>query len=190
MLDFSLVRKKEKTMAELCGNLSLDDLRDLTNEMIDAVLDLMADCIDEDVVFVPEDPEAQDNYAATEAETNMAWTLGHLVVHITASSEEAAFLAAELARGVDREGRSRYETPWETVKTMAQCRERLEDSRRIRLATLEVWPNPPQIETTTTLGFLDGVLNPPARFCTGLSHESSHLDQIAEVVRQARVGRS
>lgn len=99
MLDLTRVRSKEMTFAELVADLTVRDLRDLTNEMIDFQLDLLAECTDADVVFVPQDPEANDPYAADTADAEIAWTVGHLVVHVTASSEESAALAAEMARG-------------------------------------------------------------------------------------------
>jgi hypothetical protein len=189
LLNFNLITQKETTMAEMCGQLTLDDLRQLTNEMVDRMLGLIVECADEDVTFVPSDPKAQDDFAATEAERNISWTLGHLIVHTTATAEEGAFLAAELARGVQREGRSRSEIPWETVTTIAQCRVRLEESRRMRLATLEVWPDQPHLDNSITLGFLEGPINPPARFALGLFHDHGHVKQIAEVVRQAQAAR-
>lgn len=189
MLNFNSVRNKEVTMDELCGRFTPAELGDLTNQMIDAILALLADCVDDDVTFVPDDPNAFDQAAASEAEVNMPWTLGHVIVHTTASAEEAAFLAAELARGVQREGRSRFEIPWETVRTVTQCRERLEESRRMRLASLELWPQPPHMANTVTLRWLQGPINPAGRFVAGLMHEDSHLKQIAEIVRQARAAR-
>lgn len=189
MLDFSRLRRREATLGELVDGLTVDDLRDLTNEMIDHQLALIAGCDDSDVTFVPDDPAANDRYAASEAETNIAWTLGHVIVHVTASSEEKAFLAAELARGIDREGRSRYETPWETVTTIAQVRERLEESRRMRLATLDVWPDNPDLSLTVNYRWLRGPMNAVARFCMGLLHDDDHLEQIADIVRQAHAAR-
>lgn len=189
MIDFTPLRNREKTLGELVANLTVDDLRDLTNEMIDRQLELIADCTDEDVVFVPEDPAAEDKYAADDAEVHIAWTLGHVIVHVTASSEEKAFLAAELARGIDREGRSRYETPWETVTTIAQVRDRLEESRRMRLASLEMWPDDPDFSLTVNYRWLRGPMNAIARFCMGLLHDDDHLEQIAEIVRQGQAAR-
>ena len=52
---------------------------------------------------------------------------------------------ADLARGVAFHGRSRSEVPWETVTTIAQCRARLEESRRMRLASLDMWPDQPYL---------------------------------------------
>ena len=189
MLDFTPLRERRMTLGELVDGLTVDDLRDLTNEMIDYQLALIADCEDADVTFVPEDPTAEDKFAATEAETTIAWTLGHVIVHITASSEEKAFLAAELARGIDREGRSRYETSWETVTTIAQVRARLEESRRMRLASLDMWPDEPDFSLTINYRWLRGPMNAVARFCMGLVHDDDHLEQIAQVVRQAHAAR-
>ena len=109
MLDFDAVREGRTTLDELVADLTADDLRALTDEMIDTMLALIADCVDADVTFVPEDPDANDKFAASAEDVNIAWTLGHVIVHVTASSEESAALAAELARGVEFHGRSRYE---------------------------------------------------------------------------------
>lgn len=190
MLNFQAVRDRKTTMAELANGLTVDDLRRMTNEMADTVHDLITDCTDADVVFDPIDPNAKDDFAASDAEKNIAWNLGHLVVHITASSEESAFLAAEMARGVPNHGRSRYETPWEGVTTIQQCRERIEESRRMRLATLEVWPAQPHFDITYEPWPNAGARNCIAQFLGGMSHEHSHLEQIAEVVRQAKAARS
>ena len=62
--------------------------------MVNAMLGLIAGCTDADVIFTPEDPVAYDKYAATLEELSVPWTLGHVIVHVTASSEECAFLAA------------------------------------------------------------------------------------------------
>ena len=190
MLNFDPVNKKEITISQLCAALSLADLRQLTDEMIDAMLALIDGCTDADVTFVPDDPEAEDTFATDPDEATVAWTLGHVIVHATASSEEAAFLAAELARGVPlREGRSRYEIPWRTTTTIEQCRLRLEESRRMRTASLEMWPDPPHLDNTFKSWSGDQRYNAIVRFVFGLRHDDSHLGQIAEIVRQARAGR-
>jgi hypothetical protein len=186
MLDFTPVRSKQMTMAQLAEGLTRDDLRRLTNEMVDRMLALIADCDDADVVFTPADPTAHDGAAATDAEVNMPWTLGHVVVHITASAEEAAFLAAELARGVKWHGRSRSEVHWQTVTSLRQCRDRLEESRRMRLALLEVWPESPHLDNAYQPFEGSEWVNCVNRFIRGLSHDDSHLGQIVEVVRQAK----
>lgn len=190
MLNFSLVRLRKMTLGELVDGLTVEDLKDLTNEMIDEQLRLIEGCDDSDVVFVPVDEKAVDRYAADAAETHLAWTLGHVIVHVTASSEEKAFLAAEQARGVDREGRSRYELPWQTVTTIEQCRARLEESRRMRLASLDMWPDDPHFELTIRYQWLSGSMNALARYAMGLYHDSDHLGQIEEIVRQAHQARA
>jgi hypothetical protein len=164
----------------------LNDLVELTNEMVDHVLDLIRACQDQDVVFIPEDPSANDPYAGTKEEVSMPWTLGHVIVHITASSEESAFLAAELARGIPhRDARSRFEVHWTTIQAISQCRERLEESRRMQLACLNIWPDTPHLENCYESRY--GVLvNPIIQHVFGLSHADSHLDQIVDIISQAR----
>ena len=169
--------------------LSQDDLRYWTNLMIDTELAMIADCIDADVVFEPLDPKANDSYASDPAEVNIPWTLGHLIVHVTASSEESAALAAELARGVEYHGRSRAEVPWRTVTTIQQCVDRLEESRRMRLASLDMWPDNPDVENSYKPYESAPMMNCNRRFMSGLRHDSSHLDQIQDVVGQAQAAR-
>jgi hypothetical protein len=185
MLDYTAVWNKETTLSELVADLTIADLQRLTNEMTDTVLGLIAECRDEDVTFQPVDPHAQDDAAADASEMNIAWTLGHVIVHTTAGSEETAFLAAEMARGVEPHGRSRYETPWQEMQTVTQLRQRLEESRRMRLATLDVWPDQPHLDVVMEYPFLDGPVDARGQFLLGLMHEDSHLDQIREIIRQA-----
>ena len=190
LLDFKAVIDKEIGIQEFADKLNVDDLRKATNAYVDKVLALIADCTDADVIFVPEDTEANDTYADSEDVVDLAWTLGHVIVHITATTEEAAALAAEMARGVPNHGRSRSEVPWETVKTVAQCRHRLEESRRMRLASLDMWPDEPYLDNTYQPYPSAGSINAVGRFVFGLYHDWDHLDQISEVVSQAVAARS
>ena len=153
-----------------------------TNAMLDEVLRRIDGVTDGGIVFVPDDPAAHDEYAADPDVARLAWTLGHVVVHLTASAEEAAFIAAELARGVVREGRSRWETPWETVTTIGMARARIAESRRMMLAMLGTWPDAPRLEVVIPGG--SGPRNAVARHLSGLSHADSHLEQVSEIVRQ------
>lgn len=189
MLNFQSVRDKKITFTELVAGLTRDDLRELTDEMIDTMLGLIVDCVDADVVFEPVDPEAHDPFAATPEELDLAWNLGHVVVHTTASAEESAALAAELARGVANHGRSRYEVPWQEMRTIEGCRERLEESRRMRLASLEMWPEEPHLENEYQAWSEGPRVNALGQFVLGLSHDDSHLGQIEEIVRQAQAAR-
>src|SRR5690349_16909338 len=128
MIDFTPVRRREKTMQEFAASLSRDDLRRWTRESVGRFLALLDTCVDAAVTFVPNDPEANDAYAADAGDIHLAWTLGHVVAHATASADEYAAVATGLARGVEFLGRPRYEIPWQTVKTVAQCRQRFVES--------------------------------------------------------------
>ena len=186
MIDFTPLRKEEVTIADLAVGLGAADLRELTNEMLDLMNSMIEGCTDEDVVFVPDDADAYDEWAETAEDVSISWTLGHVIVHTTASAEEAAFLAAELARGVPRRGgRSRSEVPWQTVTTIEQCRQRLAESRRMRLATLDVWPDAPYLDNFHRRK-RDLYINGAAQFLLGLLHDDSHLEQIAQIVQQAK----
>src|ERR1035437_766786 len=109
-------------------------------------LALIKNAEDGDVAFVPDDPEANDTFASQAEDVGLSWTLGHVVVHTTASSEESAALALVLARGLPVEGRSRSEVPWEQVRTLEFIRHRIEESRRMRLAMLAAWPDEPHLD--------------------------------------------
>ena len=190
MLDFTPVRNKALTISDLANGLTVANLHQLTDDMVDTVLALIADATDADVTFQPVDPEANDRFAATPEEVNLAWTLGHVIVHGSASSEEAAALSTELARGVEIKGRSRSETPWQTVHTVAQLRSRLAESRRIRHAFLDAWPDQPNPTLSFTASWPGATpVNATGRFIQGLMHEDSHLEQIRDIMRQARLAR-
>lgn len=191
MLDFSTVRSGAISYTDLAANLTVKDLRALTNQMIDEMLEMIAHCTDADVSFTPNDPTAYDQFAQSEEELNIAWTLGHVIVHTTASAEEAAAIACELARGVPfRGGRSRVEVPWRTVTTIAQCRRRLEESRRMCLAMLDAWPDQPDLQNSYQFKPGSESRNAVVRFVLGLRHDDDHLKQIADIVRQARTARN
>ncbi len=189
MLDFTLVKNSTITFSDMARDLTATDLRNLTNEMIDTMLSIIADATDEDVVFVPQDPNADDPFGIPE-EKNLVWTLGHVAVHTTASSEESAALALTLARGLTPEGRSRYEVLWRSVQTIDQVRHRFEESRRMRLAMLDAWPDEPHLEVTYSVSPRFGPFNATARFLMGLYHDDDHLGQLREIMRQVREARS
>jgi hypothetical protein len=189
MLDFQALKEKRVSLMDLVAGLGPADLRRLTDEMIDDMLVAIAGCTDADVVFAPVDPDAYDAYTDNAAEAEVAWTLGHVIVHVTASAEESAALASILARGAEIHGRSRYETPWQTVTTIVQCRHRLEESRRMRRASLESWPDQPHLDNCYTPWPSAGAINCVGRFVLGLRHDWDHIEQIQEIVRQARAAR-
>jgi hypothetical protein len=189
VIDFSPLRRKEKTIKELAAGFSRRDLVQLANEMCDEMLARLDGAEDADATFVPVDEEANDTFAATTEEVGLSWTLGHVIVHATASAEEAAAHALTLARGVTTSERSRYEVPWEEATTAAFMRGRVEESRRMQLAMLEAWPDEPHLEVLYVRR--EGVpgTNAVERFVGGLFHSDSHLDQIGKVLEQARAAR-
>ena len=190
MIDFAAVREKRAKLGELVANLGPSELHELTDEMINAMLEILEDAQDADVTFQPVDPAAKDNYATNPDEESMPWTLGHVVVHATASSEESAALSSVLARGLENKDRSRYEVPWRDVSTVAQLRQRLEESRRMRHAFLETWPDQPHYEVLFTPPWPGAdPVNAVGRFVFGLYHDSSHLEQMREIMRQAKAAR-
>jgi hypothetical protein len=190
MLDFSPVHSRVKTSQELAAGLSREDLAKLTEEMCDLQLEAVRDAVDEDVDLVPDDPEANDTFAAKPEDVGLSWTLGHVVVHATASSEESAALALTLARGLPVDGRSRYEVPWEGVNTVAFIQGRIEESRRMRLAMLAAWPDKPHLDNFYAPAEGRPPMNALGRFVSGLAHDSAHLDQMRKIVAQARGSRT
>ena len=174
-------------LADLQDTFTHADLIREVGEMMDTFLALVRDVPDAYVTFVPDDPEAHDPYAADERDIRLAWTLGHVIVHVTASSEEGAARGAMLARGVGVNGRSRYETPWQTVTTTAQIVHRLAESRRMQLAFLDAWPDAPHLENAfDEAEEYWGRLNAVGMTLTGLRHASSHVEQVKKIIHQTR----
>ncbi len=195
MIDFAPMRDGELTYLEYAAqeNISAEDLRRLSDESVGFLLSLLDGLADADIVFDPEDPNADDPFAV-EGEEEIGWNFGHLIAHVTASSEEGAALSSLLARGVPASERPRYETPWRDIKTVAQVRQRLEESRRMRNAYLETWPDAPLLDVCRVVSerfsARFGEMNAPAAFLFGLSHEVGHYEQIEEVKRQALAARA
>jgi hypothetical protein len=75
------------------------------------------------------------------------------------------------------------------VTTIAQCRQRLEESRRMRLASLDMWPNEPYLDNSYRPRPDREPINAVGRFVGGLRHDDSHLEQIAKIIGQAHAAR-
>ncbi|MFI5199215.1 MAG: DinB family protein [Candidatus Limnocylindrales bacterium] len=188
MIDFRPVQVGHLELADLALGLTKADLVRASRALTGDLLDRLRLAEDADLTFVPLDPEANDTFADDTGEVDLAWTLGHVIVHLTASAEEAAFLAAELARGVEPHGRSRYEVPWPTLTTIAAGRARLAESQRMLEGSLDVWPDEPHLEVlfTTSRGTTRNAL---ARFLGGLLHTDAHLEHVSDILGQARAAR-
>jgi len=189
MIDFTPIINKKINWTRFATQYTKDDLVCQVEWLTDTILEMLADATDADVVFEPEDPDAHDPYAENPDEVQMGWTLGHIIVHITASNEESAFLAAELARGVEIPyRRSRYEVHWETITTIEQVRQRLLESQRMLCTSLEMWPDEPHLDNyyKTDRGLK---ITPLVRFLLGQNHAVSHLGQIENVLRQSKAAR-
>ena len=185
MLDFGPVHRKEASIQDLAAGLNRSDLARLTNEMCDLQLAAIEDAADEDVVMVPDDPDANDTFAARPEDVGLSWTLGHVVVHTTASSEESAALALVLARGLPVEGRSRYEVPWKQARTVNFIRHRIEESRQMRLALLAAWPDEPHLDNFYSPSEGRPPRNAVGQFLGGLAHDDPHLAQMHKITSQA-----
>ncbi len=181
--------RREFSLPTDTSALGRDDLKRLTNQLLDQIERLLRGCGDADVTFEPVDPQAYDPGAASHEDAHRPWTAAHIIVHTTATAEEMAALAAELARGVAYHGRSRAEVPWQSVTTVAQCRARLAESRRLRLASLGMWPERPHLELH--FAFEEGApeRNVVECFLLGLRHEAAHLEQLRDAIAQARTHR-
>ena len=78
MIDFEPMRRREKSLQDLAEGLTREDLSKLTQEMCARELALIEDAKDEDVAFVPDDPEANDTFASQPEDVGLSWTLGAL----------------------------------------------------------------------------------------------------------------
>ena len=195
MIDFTPMREGDLSYKDYAAREKLGpaELRSLSDESIDFLLSLLDGLTDDDIVFDPEDPDANDPFAV-EGEEEIGWNFGHLIVHVTASSEEGAALSSLLARGVAASERPRYETPWRDMQTVAQARQRIEESRRMRNAYLDTWPQAPLLDTVRVVSerftARFGEMNAPAAFLFALSHEVGHFEQMEEARRQALAARA
>lgn len=186
MIDFTPLREKKTTLSKMAQEFTPAGLRAATESVYAHILEQLAACDDRDVLFEPEDPDAIDPYTNNPDELRVAWTLAHVIVHLNASNEESAALAAELARGVEFHGRSRYEVPWQSVQTISQLRALTQESRRMLLASLEMWPDEPHYETQYSPWAGAGLVDARGRYLLGLKHTDDHLAQIAEIIRQSK----
>ncbi len=194
MIDFSPVENGEMKMLAYTqsAGITWQQVRDALNESVDTLHVLLDGLEDVDVTFVPYDPHANDPFAPPE-EQHIGWNIAHLILHVTASTEEYAAIGSVLGRGIAFEGRLRYEPDWKTVTTVAALRQRLEESRRIRLAYLDALPDQPFMDVYRVISerYIEyfGQSNCMVSFLIGLMHEVGHYEQIRDARRQALAAR-
>lgn len=183
MIDFTEVFNGQRKIADLAADVTLADLKAATDAQIDEMVTLIRDLSDAHVVFVAADPQA---------EGSIGWNVAHLIIHVTASSEENAAISSILARGINYpfEPRLRYETDWTTLTTTAGCLQRLAESRRIRQAYLSTWPDQPHLNTHRSLppAFAErvGQLDAVGAYLLGLVHEAGQFAQLRNIIAQAK----
>lgn len=183
MIDFTSVFNGQRKIAEMATDVTLADLKAATDGQIDEMTAQIRDLSDAQILFVATDPQA---------EGGIGWNVGHLIAHVTASSEENAAISSILARGINYpfEPRLRYETEWTTLTTTAGCLQRLEESRRMRQSYLNAWPDQPHLDThrTLPLAFAErvGQLNAIGACLLGLVHEAGQLAQLRDIIGQAK----
>ena len=187
--DFKALKEQGIRLGEFAETVTLAQLRAETEKSVAWLVRFMADVTDADVVFDPDDPEANDPFAV-EGEEGIGWTIGHLVAHVTASSEEGAAFCSLLGRGVPVEGRLRYETDWKEIDTKEKCLQRIAESRKIRIGYLDALPEEINFELIRPIspGFEKrvGKLNAFGNMLLGLSHEHGHREQMEAVKAQAK----
>jgi len=198
IIDFEAIRAGTLTIQDVADTMTLDDLELATELSVNNMLAHIAACTDADVTFVPRDPHATEDVRDADGET-LGWTLSHVIVHATASSEAGAFAAVDLARGVSLQGpalgyvapcgvsvqgMSLAEAPWDRFTTIEQCRQRLKESKRMRLASLKAWPDLPDLSNRFTPFPGVGRLNAKEMHVLSLEHDDAHQQQLAEIVQQ------
>jgi hypothetical protein len=187
LIDFQPVFSREKSLHDLANEYSHSDLCSALNSYVEHTIQVIQNVGDEQAAFVPPDPGADDPYAVNEEERHMGWSLIHLVMHVTASAEEAAAFSSILARGIAIGGRLRSECDWRQVTTCQDVLARLEECRRICMAYLAAWPDQPDLATVRIMPENMSWMKPNAQvsFLFGLMHWHRHLDQFELVARQA-----
>jgi hypothetical protein len=191
VIDFSPLQNDEIKLFDLAAHFTPESLRAATDAYFDFMVDLITNATDDEVAFLPHDPEAHDPYAKP-GEEHIGWSLGHLVAHVTATLEENAAYSSILARGIPypREPRLRTETPWQLMTTREIALQRLSESRRICLSYLETWPDTPVLdvfrETSERWVERFGPQNATAAYLSGLKHLDDHVEQFKDVFQQAR----
>jgi len=182
-IDLGAVRAGQASFADITRDIQHADLYEMTDELFEELESILAKATDAALLFVPHDAAASD-------QSEQGWTISHVVAHLTATLEEAAAIAAMLARGVQGEERLRYETPWQDLSTLQSVLARLHESHRINRAFLDAWPDEPHLDLTRTLIPRFGPMNAIGLYTFGIAHAQVHLEQLRETIRQYSLSES
>jgi hypothetical protein len=188
LIDFQPVFQKEKTLLDLANEYDHADLGAALNSYVDFTLQIINGVGDEQATYIPYDSHADDPHALAKADRHIGWSLVHLVMHVTATAEEAAAFSSILARGIAIGGRLRSERNWREVTTCAEAVARLEECRRMCLAYLATWPDRPDLATVRIMPENLSWMKPnaPISFLAGLLHWHKHIEQFQQVAEQVR----
>ncbi len=178
-LNFEAFYTQKASYADTVRDVTHKDLYKATDDLFDTVESIISGVTDMGATFVPHDPELKDP-------NEEAYTLGHVIVHLTATLEETASIGSVLARGIAFDGRLRNEVPWQTIHNAQQVHARLRESRRMCRAYLDAWPDAPHLDVTVTRIPYFGPMNAVGTHALGIMHGQSHLEQLREIMRQSK----
>ena len=178
-LNFEAFRAGKASYADTVRDVTHTDLYKATDDLFDTIESIISGLTDMSATFVPHDPDLKDP-------NEEAYTLGHVIVHLTATLEETASIASVLARGIAFEGRLRNEVPWQTIHTAQQVHARLRESRRMCRAYLNAWPDAPHLDVTIMRIPSFGPMNAVGMHALGILHGQSHIEQLREIMRQSK----
>ncbi len=179
VLNFEAFRSGKASYAEAVRDATHADLYEATDDLFDTIEATVTGLTDMGTTFVPHDPELKDP-------NEQAYTLGHVIVHLTATLEEASSVGSVLARGINFEGRLRNEVPWETIRNAQQVHQRLRESRRMCRAYLDAWPDAPHLDVTIMRIPSFGPMNAVGMHALGILHGGGHIEQLREIMRQSK----
>ena len=178
-LNFEAFRSGKASYADTVRDVTHTDLYQATDDLFDTIESIITGVTDMGTTFVPHDPDLKDP-------NEEAYTLGHVIVHLTATLEEASSVGSVLARGISFEGRLRNEVPWQTIRTAQQVHARLRESRRMCKAYLDAWPDAPHLDVTIMRIPSFGPMNAVGMHALGILHGGGHIEQLREIMRQSQ----
>ncbi len=191
LIDFQPVFDRTQTLGELAAGYGRADLGAALDRYVDFTREVINGVTDAQAAWIPVDQAADDPHAASEADRHAGWSLIHLVMHVTASAEEAAAFSSILARGIAISGRLRSERDWQQVTGCRETVGRLEECRRICHGYLSAWPDSPDLATVRIMPDTMAWMKPNAAvsFLAGLLHWQRHVEQLRRVADEARAAR-